>query len=87
MKNNVTFADIVTNAFNKDYTASQAVADLENLMNEATLIELTDGPDSPRFIELQKLRAVQERLVQAKLDKNPIFDRLGSLKVTPHKDG
>jgi len=54
-------------------------------MNEATLLELTQGPHSPRFIELQKLFPVQVRLVKAKLEGNPIFDRLGSLKVTPHE--
>ena len=83
---NITIADIMCNAFNKDYTAGQAVADLEKLMNEATLIELTKGPNSPRFIELQKLIPVQEKLMQAKLDNNPIFDRLGTLAAKPHKD-
>jgi len=70
--------------FNKDYSAGQAVADLEKPMNEATLLELSDAQGSPRFIELQKLIPVQERLVRAKMDGNPIFDRLGTLKVTPH---
>jgi hypothetical protein len=55
-------------------------------MNEATLIELTHGSKSPRFIELQKLISVQERLVQAKLGKKPIFDQLGSLKVAIPQD-
>ena len=55
-------------------------------MNEATLLELTHGTHSPRFIELQKLIPVQERLVKAKLDGNPVFERLGTLKVSPQKD-
>ena len=84
MDKNPTLADIITNTLNKDYSAGEAVADLEKLMNEATLMELTEGPDSPRFIELQKLIPIQERLMQAKLDNDPIFDQLGSLKVTPH---
>ncbi len=58
----------LSNAFDEDYSAGQAVADLEKLMNEATLLELTHGPHSPRSIELQKLIPVQERLVRAKLD-------------------
>jgi hypothetical protein len=86
MDKNLTPTTIISNAFNKDYTASQAVADLEKLMNEATLLELTHGPHYPRFIELQKLIPVQERLVKAKMDGNPVFDRLGSLKITPFQD-
>jgi len=83
---NTTLSNILANAFNTDYTAGQAVADLEQLMNEATLLELTHGPHSPRFIELQKLIPIQERLVRAKMDGNPIFDRLGTLKVTVPED-
>jgi len=86
MNKSPTAATIITNAFDKDYTASQAVDDLEKLMNEATLLELTHGPHSLRFIGLQKLIPVQERLVQAKLDGDPIFKRLGSLKVSPLED-
>ena len=59
---------------------------MEKLMNEATLLELTHGPHLPRFIELQKLILVQERLVRAKLDSNPVFDWLGTMKITPHED-
>jgi hypothetical protein len=86
MDKNLTLADIITNAFNKNYTIGRTVPDLEKLMNEATLIELTHGSKSPRFIELQKLISVQERLVQAKLGKKPIFDQLGSLKVAIPQD-
>jgi len=86
MKQNSTLANIISNTFNKDYTASQAVADLEKLMNEATLIEIQHGQDLPRFIELKRLIPVQEKLVQAKLDGNPIFEQLGTLTVSPHTD-
>jgi hypothetical protein len=86
MDKTVTAATILSNAFDKDYTASQAVSDLEKLMNEATLLELSDAQDSPRYLELQKLIPVQERLVKTKMDGNPIFDRLGTLKVTPAED-
>jgi hypothetical protein len=81
MEKNLNLADIITNTLNKDYSASEAVADFEKLMNEATLIELTDGSDSPRFIELQKLIPVQERLMQAKLDASPIFEQLVYLVI------
>jgi hypothetical protein len=36
--------------------------------------------------DLQKLISVQERLVRATLDSNPIFDRLGTPKITSHVD-
>jgi hypothetical protein len=85
MISNLTAAIVLSNAFDKDCTASQAIDDLEKLMNEATLIELTEGPDSPRFIELQKLIPVQERLVRMKLEGNPVFDRLGTLKVSTYE--
>ena len=55
-------------------------------MNEATLLELSDAQDSPRFLELQKLIPVQERLVKAKMESDPIFDQLGNLKVSFFKD-
>jgi hypothetical protein len=55
------------------HTASQAIADLENLMNEATALELTHGPHSPRFIELRKLIPVQERLVLDMMDDDLLF--------------
>jgi hypothetical protein len=61
------------------------VAGLERLINEATLLELTHGPNSPRYIELQKLISVQKRLVRTKLKGNPIFDRLGILNVSTYE--
>ena len=86
MDDPLTLPRVLSNAFNKDNSAGQAVADLEKILNEATLLELSGDQDSPRFIELQKLIPVQERLVRAKMDGNPIFDRLGSLKVTAPED-
>ena len=83
----ITLTSIIANAVNKDYTADQAVEDLTRLMNQATLVELRHGTDSPQYNELQKLIPIQEKLVKAKLEGHPIFDQLGSLKVTPHVDG
>jgi len=82
----LTLPGIVANSLNQKYTADHAVADLEKLMNEATLIEFEHGTDSSQYIEMQQLVRIQKKLVQAKLDGNPIFDRLGSLKATLHKD-
>ena len=82
----ITLPIILANAFNKDYTADQAVEDLTRLMNQATLVEMEHGTDSPEYAEMQRLIPVQERLTRAKLDKHPIFDKLGSLSLTPYKD-
>ena len=82
----LTLTSIIANAFNKDYTTALAVEDLARLMNEATLVELQHGTDSPQYTELQRLIPIQEKLVKAKLDGQPIFDQLGSLKITPHDD-
>jgi len=73
MKNILSSTTILSNAFDKDYTVGQAVEDLEKLMNEATMLGHTHGPHSPRFIELQKLIPVQERLVKAKMDDDLLF--------------
>lgn len=74
-------ANILSNAFNKNYTADQDVTDLGLLINEAALIELRHGSNSPRFIELQRLIHVQKRLAKAKLDSDTIFDQLGNVNV------
>ena len=82
----LTLAGIITNAFNRDYTADRAVEDLTRLMNEATLVEMEHGTDSPQYAELQRLIPVQEKLAKAKLEGHPIFDQLGSLNLALHKD-
>ena len=86
MNRDISFADILDNTINKDYTDAQAVDDLEKLMNESTQLEIQHEQNSPRFMELQKLIPVQERLMQAKLGENPIFNRIGSLEVIAHQD-
>ena len=83
----ITFPTILSNAFNKNYTADQAVEDVTRLMNQATLVEIEHGTDSPDYAEIRRLIPVQERLAKAKLDNHPIFDQLGTLKLTPHEDG
>lgn len=68
MNDSLTLPRVLSNAFDEDYTVGQAVADLEKLMNETTLLELSGEQHLPRFVELQKLIPVQERLVRAKLN-------------------
>ena len=86
MYDSLSLPGIVANSLNQNYTADHAVADLEKLMNEATLIEFEHGTDSSQYIDMQQLIHIQEKLVQAKLDGNLIFDRLGGLTATLHED-
>ena len=86
MTKELTFASIFCNALDPDYTPDQAVDDLSNLMNEATLMEIEGKTGSPRFAALENIIPIQEKLVKAKLDGNPIFDDLGTLKAEAHKD-
>lgn len=79
-------ATIITNAFNKDYTAKEAVDDLEMLMNEATIIELSDGPTSSRFREMIKLINIQEKVVKAKVDSDQVFAQLDTITARQHTD-
>jgi hypothetical protein len=81
----LTLTNIICNALNPDYTSTQAADDLSKLINEATLMQIQEETDSPRFTELQSIIPVQERLTKAKLDGHPIFDGLGSLNAEPHK--
>ena len=87
MKSKICFTNILSNAFNKDYTAEQAVEDLMRLMNEATLAELRHGTDSPEYTEIARLLPIQEKLAKAKQEGHPIFDQLDSLSLAPHEDG
>ena len=82
----LTLPDILSNAFNKDYTANQAVEDLTKLMNEATLVAMEQGTHSTEHTEIQRLIPVQEKLAKAKLEDHPIFDQLGSLTANAYKD-
>ena len=81
MNGPLTLPTILANAFDKDYTADQAVEDLTRLMNRATLVEIEHGTDSDEYAELQRLIPVQEKLAKAKSEGHPIFDRLGTLKL------
>jgi hypothetical protein len=58
------------------------VEDLTRLMNQATLVEMRHGTNSPQHLDMLRLIPVQEKLVKAKLEGHPIFDQLGSLKLT-----
>ncbi len=86
MTNELTFDNILRNALDSDYTSDRAVDDLGKLTNEATQMQLQGNTDSPRFVELESIIPIQEKLVKAKLDGHPIFDRLGTLNAEVHGD-
>jgi hypothetical protein len=70
------------NAFDKDCYTDQAVEGLTKLMNHATHVEVEHGTESPEQAEVMRQIPVQERLAMAKKEGRPIFDQLGSLKLT-----
>ena len=86
MIKDLTLTNIICNALNPDYTSTQAVDDLNKLINEATLMQIQEETGSPRFTELQSIIPVQERLAKAKLEGHPIFDGLGRLNAESHKN-
>ena len=86
MPKELTFTDILRNALDPDYTSDRAVADLGKLTDEATRMQSRGLTDTPRFVELQSIIPIQEKLVKAKLDGHPIFDRLGTLSAEVHGD-
>jgi hypothetical protein len=76
-----TFADIVCNALDKDYTFEQAATDLGDLMNERELIKRRYGPGTARLTELECIIPLQEKLALGKLHGDQLFaqlDRLGN---------
>ena len=54
MPRQLTIADIITNALDKDYSVDQAATDLGELMTELELIKRRYGTDSPRLAELER---------------------------------
>ena len=81
MTNQLTFADIITNALDKDYTVEQAATDLGELMTERELIKRRYGIDSPRLAELEKIIPVQKKLALGKLRGNQVFEQLAQLDI------
>ena len=81
MPRQLTIADIITNALDKDYSVNQAATDLGELMNELELIKRRYGIDSPRFTELEKIIPVQERLALGKLRGDQVFEQLAQLDI------
>ena len=81
MTNQLTLADIITNALDKDYSVDQAAVDLGELMTERELIKRRYGIDSPRLAELEKIIPVQEKLALGKLRGDEVFEQLAQLDI------
>ena len=81
MPSQLTIADIITNALDKDYSVDQAASDLGELMNELELIKRRYGTDSPRLTELERIIPLQERLALGKLRGEQVFEQLAQLDI------
>ena len=74
MSRQLTIADIITNALDKDYSMEQAATDLGELMTELELIKRRYGIDSPRLAELEEIITLQEKLALGKLHGDQLND-------------
>ena len=81
MLGQLTIAEIIRNALDKDYSVEQAATDLGELMSERELIKRRYGTDSPRLTELEKIIPVQERLALGKLRGEEVFEQLAQLNI------
>ena len=81
MLGQLTIAEIIHNALDKDYSVEQAATDLGELMSERELIKRRYGTDSPRLTELEKIIPVQKRLALGKLRGEEVFEQLAQLNI------
>jgi hypothetical protein len=79
MVRKLTIADIITNAYDKNYSLEQAAIDLGELINELEYIKRRYYTDSPRFIELKSIIPAQEKLALGKLQGDQLFAQLEQL--------
>jgi len=85
MPKQLTIADIITNALDKDYSVDQAAMDLGELMTERELIKRRYCIESPRLAELERIIPVQEKLALGKLRGDQVFDQLEQLGIRLEK--
>ena len=85
MPKQLTIADIITNALDKDYSVDQAATDLGELMTEQELIKRRHGTDSPRLAELEEIIPLQEKLALGKLRGDQVFEQLDRLGIRVEK--
>ena len=80
-----TFADIVCNALDKNYSLEQAATDLGELINERELIKRRYGPGSARLTEIECVIPLQEKLALGKLRGDQLFSQLDRLGIRVEK--
>jgi hypothetical protein len=79
MPKQLTIADIIHNAIDKDYSVENAATDLGELMNEQELIKRRFGPGTDLLKELERIIPLQEKLALGKLRGDQLFDQLDRL--------
>jgi hypothetical protein len=82
MPRQLTIADIITNALDKDYSVEQATTDLGELMSELELMKRRHGADSPLLTELERMIPLQEMLALGKLRGDQVFEQLDQLGIS-----
>ena len=85
MSRQLTIADIIRNAIDKDYSMEQAATDLGELMTERELIKRRYGTESPRLAELEEIIPLQEKLALGKLRGDEVFEQLEQLDIRVEK--
>jgi hypothetical protein len=85
MLSRLTFANIICNAFDKNYSVEQAAIDLGELISERELIKRRYGTSSPRLSELEKIIPVQVKLAMGKLSNDQLFDQMDWLAIRLEK--
>ena len=85
MSRQLTIADIIRNAIDKDYSMEQAATDLGELMTERELIKRRYGIESPRLAELEEIIPLQEKLARGKLRGDEVFEQLERLGIRVEK--
>ena len=85
MPRKLTIADIICNAYDKNYSLEQAAIDLGALITEIELIKHRYNTDSPRFAELKRIIPVQKKLTAGKLHGDQLFAQLDQMAIKLEK--
>lgn len=85
MPRQLTLADIITHALDKDYTVEQVAIDLGELMTEREQTKRRYGSDTGRLGELESIIPVQQQLALGKLRGDQLFEQLEHLGIRLEK--
>jgi hypothetical protein len=81
MPRQLTFADIICNGLDKDYSVEQAALEFGELVNERELIKRRYGTSTARLTELERIIPLQEKLALGRLRGDEIFAQLERLGI------